>query len=86
MIVFEGTYMLERKEDPGAGPISACAWLVKIIIGNECNVKIRSTINDIRYRLQTNQPADFCKVYLFGVIAQREEVGRAISIITHTHV
>ena len=31
MIVFEGTYMLERKEDPGTGPMNACAWLVKII-------------------------------------------------------
>jgi hypothetical protein len=31
MIVFDGTYMLERKEDPGATPVHACAWRVKII-------------------------------------------------------
>jgi len=31
MIVFEGIYMLERKEDPGATPAHACAWKVKII-------------------------------------------------------
>ena len=31
MIVFDGTYMLERKEDPGATPTHGCAWRVKII-------------------------------------------------------
>ena len=31
MIVFDGTYMLERKGDPGANPAHACAWRVKII-------------------------------------------------------
>lgn len=31
MKIFEGTYMLERKEDPGASPIHACAWQVKLI-------------------------------------------------------
>ena len=31
MIVFDGTYRLERKEDPGATPAHACAWRVKII-------------------------------------------------------
>ncbi len=31
MIVFDGTYMLERKEDPGASPAHACTWRVKII-------------------------------------------------------
>ncbi len=31
MLVFDGTYMLERKEDPGASPAHACAWRVKII-------------------------------------------------------
>ena len=31
MIVFDGTYMLERKEDPGANPAHACAWRVKIV-------------------------------------------------------
>jgi hypothetical protein len=31
MIVFDGTYMLERKDDPGANPIYACAWRVKIV-------------------------------------------------------
>lgn len=31
MIVFDGTYMLERKEDPGVTPTHACAWRVKII-------------------------------------------------------
>lgn len=31
MIVFDGTYMLERKEDPGMSPAHACAWRVKII-------------------------------------------------------
>ncbi len=31
MLLFDGTYMLERKEDPGSGPAHACAWRVKII-------------------------------------------------------
>lgn len=31
MIVFDGTYMLERKGDPGVNPAHACAWRVKII-------------------------------------------------------
>ena len=31
MIVFDGTYTLERKEDPGASTAHACAWRVKII-------------------------------------------------------
>ncbi len=31
MIVFDGDYMLERKEDPGARPAHACTWRVKII-------------------------------------------------------
>jgi hypothetical protein len=31
MLVFDGTYMLERKEDPGATPAHACSWRVKII-------------------------------------------------------
>ncbi|MBC2711314.1 MAG: hypothetical protein HGJ94_10050 [Desulfosarcina sp.] len=31
MIVFDGTYMLERKEDPGSSPAHACAWRVKVI-------------------------------------------------------
>jgi hypothetical protein len=31
MIVFDGTYMLERKEDCGKKPARACAWHVKII-------------------------------------------------------
>jgi hypothetical protein len=31
MLVFDGTYMLERKGDPGANPAHACAWRLKII-------------------------------------------------------
>ena len=31
MIVFDGTYRLERKEDPGASPAHACSWRVKLI-------------------------------------------------------
>ena len=31
MIVYEGTYMLERKEDPGSSPAHACSWQVKIV-------------------------------------------------------
>lgn len=31
MLVYDGTYMLERKEDPGKSPAHACAWRVKII-------------------------------------------------------
>lgn len=31
MIVYDGTYMLERKEDPGASPAHACSWQVKIV-------------------------------------------------------
>jgi hypothetical protein len=31
MIVYDGEYMLERKEDPGKSPTHACAWRVKII-------------------------------------------------------
>jgi hypothetical protein len=31
MLIYDGTYMLERKEDPGASPAHACSWLVKII-------------------------------------------------------
>ena len=31
MIVFDGIYMLERKEDPGASPAHACSWRVKIV-------------------------------------------------------
>ena len=31
MLVFDGTYMLERKEDPGRNAAHACAWRVKII-------------------------------------------------------
>jgi hypothetical protein len=31
MLIFDGTYMLERKEDPGSSPPYACAWQVKII-------------------------------------------------------
>ena len=31
MIIFDGSYMLERKEDPGASPAHACSWRVKII-------------------------------------------------------
>lgn len=31
MLVFDGTYKLERKEDPGKSPAHACAWGVKII-------------------------------------------------------
>lgn len=31
MIIFDGIYMLERKEDPGANPAYACAWRVKIV-------------------------------------------------------
>ncbi len=31
MILFEGTYMLERKGDPGSGPVHACAWQVTIV-------------------------------------------------------
>lgn len=31
MIVYDGTYMLERKEDPGASTALACSWRVKIV-------------------------------------------------------
>lgn len=31
MLVFDGTYMLARKEDPGSTPAYACGWRVKII-------------------------------------------------------
>jgi hypothetical protein len=31
MLVFDGTYTLERKEDPGSTPTYACAWQVKVI-------------------------------------------------------
>jgi hypothetical protein len=31
MVVFDGTYMMERKDDPGSDPIHACAWRVIII-------------------------------------------------------
>ena len=31
MIVFDGTYTLERKEDPGASTAHACTWRVKIV-------------------------------------------------------
>lgn len=31
MLVFDGTYRLERKEDPGMNPAYACSWQVKII-------------------------------------------------------
>jgi hypothetical protein len=31
MLVFDGTYMLERRGDPGANPAHACAWRLKII-------------------------------------------------------
>lgn len=31
MLVFDGTYQLERKDDPGSSPAYACAWRVKII-------------------------------------------------------
>ena len=31
MLLFDGTYTLSRKEDPGASPAHACAWRVKII-------------------------------------------------------
>jgi len=31
MLVFDGVYMLERKEDPGVSPAHACSWRVKII-------------------------------------------------------
>lgn len=31
MLVFDGSYMLERDEDPGASPAHACSWRVKII-------------------------------------------------------
>jgi hypothetical protein len=31
MIVFDGTYMLGREDDPGSDPIHACAWRVIIV-------------------------------------------------------
>lgn len=31
MLVFDGTYMLEREGDPGANPDHACTWRVKIV-------------------------------------------------------
>lgn len=31
MLLFDGTYTLSRKEDPGSSPAYACAWQVKII-------------------------------------------------------
>ncbi len=31
MLLFDGTYTLARKEDPGSSPAYACAWQVKII-------------------------------------------------------
>jgi len=31
MIIYDGTYLLERKADPGADRLHACAWRVKII-------------------------------------------------------
>ena len=31
MIVFDGTYMLARKDDPGSDPVHACAWRVIIV-------------------------------------------------------
>jgi hypothetical protein len=31
MLVFDGTYTLERKDDPGSIPTYACAWRVKVI-------------------------------------------------------
>lgn len=31
MLLFDGTYRLERKGDPGANPAHACSWRVKII-------------------------------------------------------
>jgi len=31
MLVFDGTYMLERNDDPGASPAFACSWHVKLI-------------------------------------------------------
>jgi hypothetical protein len=31
MLVFSGTYMLEREGDPGVSPAFACSWQVKII-------------------------------------------------------
>ena len=31
MLVFDGTYSLSRKEDPGASPAYACGWQVRII-------------------------------------------------------
>jgi hypothetical protein len=37
MIVFDGTYMLERKDDPGANPAHACTWQVKIIDFSSAN-------------------------------------------------
>jgi hypothetical protein len=31
MLLFDGTYTLARKDDPGSSPVHACAWQVKII-------------------------------------------------------
>ena len=31
MLVFDGTYMLERGDDPGATPAFACSWRVKVV-------------------------------------------------------
>lgn len=31
MLLFDGIYKLERKDDPGASPAHACAWQVKIV-------------------------------------------------------
>ncbi len=31
MLLFDGIYKLERKDDPGANPAHACAWHVKIV-------------------------------------------------------
>ena len=31
MLIFDGTYRLERDEDPGIKPVHACAWRVKVI-------------------------------------------------------
>lgn len=44
MLVFDGTYTLSRKEDPGSNPAYACAWQVKIIdlsSGNPSHIHIR---------------------------------------------
>ncbi len=31
MLIFDGTYTLARKEDPGTPPAHACAWRVRVV-------------------------------------------------------